>query len=59
MAGEVLKAAGIAFATAYGANAFYAWLGQRGGLAHSVTDIDAGEFYPATFTVLMVALFLS
>ena len=59
MGGELLKATAYALATAWAAHATYAWLGQRGGLANEVTDIDAGEFFPATFTVLMVSLFLS
>lgn len=59
MGAELAKATAYAFAAAWGANAFYAYLGSRGGFAKSLTDIDAGEFYPATFTVLMIALFLS
>ena len=58
MAGNLFKAGAVALGTAYGAHATYAWLVQRGGLAHNVTDIDPNEFFPALFTLGMLALIL-
>jgi len=59
VAGEVFKASAYAFGAAYGAHALYAWLTTQSGFAYSVTDVDPNEFFPATFTVLMIALILS
>ena len=59
MGAELGKAAAIALVSAWGSHALFSWLTARGGLFVEQTDIDPKEFFPALFTVAMIAGVLS
>lgn len=59
MGAELGKAAVFALVAAYGAHVVYDWLVSRGGLFPELTDVNPNEFFPALFTVAMIAGVLS